>query len=67
MAGGLAQPRLRSDMSCAFQVNSFEGLVEGDGVVMDPLSSSSSSGQTDAQALARMLQEQLDAINNEIR
>lgn len=67
IAAGLAQPRLRSDMSCAFQVNSFEGMVEGDGGVLDPLSSSSSSGQTDAQALARMLQEQLDAINNEIR
>lgn len=61
---GLEQQLARSDASCAFQLSPFDG-PEGDSV--DPLSSSSSNGQTDAQVLARMLQEQLDAINNEIR
>ncbi|XP_055853436.1 liprin-alpha-1 isoform X7 [Episyrphus balteatus] len=62
----LQQAHALANVQAAFEVSSQQECDESDGLfgaaeLMSP------SGHTDAQTLAMMLQEQLDAINNEIR
>ncbi|XP_055902046.1 liprin-alpha-1 isoform X11 [Eupeodes corollae] len=62
----LQQAHALANVQAAFEVSSGQECDESDGLfgaaeLMSP------SGHTDAQTLAMMLQEQLDAINNEIR
>lgn len=62
----LQQAHVLANVQQAFGESDAEGADESDSIfgAMDMLSP---SGHTDAQTLAIMLQEQLDAINNEIR
>ena len=53
--------------SSSGQFESFEGDVEDNDSIFTDVGVLSPTGHADAQTLACMLQEQLDAINNEIR
>ena len=57
----LANVQQAFDVSCGLDGDETVDGLFNSGEVMSP------SGHTDAQTLAMMLQEQLDAINNEIR
>ncbi len=62
----LQQAHVLANVQHAFDASDTEGTDDNESIfgAMDMLSP---SGHTDAQTLALMLQEQLDAINNEIR
>lgn len=60
----LEQAHVVANVQHAFDVSDDTDLTDDEFANMDTLSP---SGYTDAQTLALMLQEQLDAINNEIR
>ncbi|XP_066276025.1 liprin-alpha-1-like isoform X17 [Branchiostoma lanceolatum] len=61
------QATVLANVQQAFESDSEFGIEEEDEDVYSAVDLLSPSGHTDAQTLARMLQEQLDAINNEIR
>jgi hypothetical protein len=62
------EPRVIANVSQAFDVSDTEcSQTDDNESIFDTMDILSPSGHTDAQTLAIMLQEQLDAINNEIR
>lgn len=62
----LQQARVIENVQHAFDTSDTEGS-EGNESLIGAYDMMSPSGHPDAQTLALMLQEQLDAINNEIR
>lgn len=64
----LQQAHVLANVQHAFDASDNEGgALTDDESIFGAVDMLSPNGQTDAQTLARMLQEQLDAINNEIR
>ena len=65
----LQQAHVLANVKDAFDTSDIEGGddQEEDEAIFGAVDMLSPSGHTDAQTLALMLQEQLDAINNEIR
>jgi chromosome segregation ATPase len=62
------EPRVIANVNQAFDVSDTEcSQTDDNESIFDTMDILSPSGHTDAQTLAIMLQEQLDAINNEIR
>lgn len=64
----LQQAHVLANVQQAFDVSSdAEGDVDNESIFSSAADVINSTGHTDTQQLALMLQEQLDAINNEIR
>nr|XP_042911754.1 liprin-alpha-1 [Parasteatoda tepidariorum] len=63
----MEQSHMISNVQQGFDTSDNECSQDEDGNLFESMDILSPSGHTDAQALALMLQEQLDAINNEIR